>query len=686
VPASSGLHADAEGIAGQPSVASEAGAGAGAGRGSATAATVGTINVTHRLFLTPDEPGEIRVRTEFAVPENVASLTAFLDEGATIVDTAGLTATGNRSVEWDGDTSRATVTYDRPANETGRKAGPEGAGGDLLLADTGDWAIVERPSVGLEYRYRGSVSVTRTATVDGSGVVGTALAYLGPYDVEKRSAHRQTFRLVVPRAAALAEPRADILVAVGYASDALRVGDRDRSVLLLAAPTTVEWGVEGLQAGDADLYVTADERLDRPDSTWLHEYVHTRQHFDLGSDLRWFQEASATYYAALLTLEENRIGFGDFRNLLDRGTAHRYREVVLSRRATWVRGGAYYKGALVAGELDRLLRRASGGAATLQTVVGRMNGEPDFDGDALLSAIERHGGDLRTAADRYTTTRATPSPWSVSEHQATFGQLPARIEVALPARSNATAWHVDGPYRNEPLPAADRRLVTGESLTVAVPVTNAGGTAGEYVFAVRLGDRSVASRSGTVESGRTRRERVRLQPTTAGVHDLSVAGDAVGITVVEPAPLGVDGIAVNRTAVDRGAAIRATANVRNDASLPGETDLSITVDGRPVESRTVRLVPGERTAVSTVLRFEEPGTYRVAAGNESVPVTVEPGPTTPTTATTAADGGADPTIDPGTDPAPTSTTDAGGAGFGLPVALLAVAILAGLAGRRGRPE
>ncbi|MEF8776222.1 MAG: hypothetical protein V5A43_06935, partial [Haloarculaceae archaeon] len=629
------------------------------------------IEISTQLSLTPAEPGSIEVRTEFAIPDNVVALTARLEDDATVLETRGLSPTGEGEVEWDGETRPATVTYEMPANETGRVVGPEGAGGDLLLADVGDWAIAERPSVGVQYRYRGSVTVTRTTALEGQGVVGTGLAYLGPHHETTHRAHDQQFRLVVPQAADLRPSEAAIFDSLAGASDALRVGERDETVLAIVAPTSVDWGVEGLQIGDADFYVQADEPLDVPGNTWLHEYVHTRGNHSLASDARWLQEATATYFAALLTLEQERMDFETFREALDRGTRSRYEDVVLAEESTWTDAAQYVKGALVAGELDRRLRLATDSGTTLQTVFSQMNNDPDYDARDLLAVLETHGGDgLRAAGRAYTGTSEAPAPWTRGEHEEAFGQLPARVEVRLPAAENASAWRVSGPYRNGTVEPQTDRIVPGETVRVDIPVTNAGGTEGSYEFAVRLDGVTVATRTGTAPANAIRWEAVPVAPETVGSHTLVVAGERATISAAEPASLQTGALRVEPARVAPGGSVDVSVAVENPDSLPGEGVIAVEVDGARVESRTVRLGPGAETTLEFELRFEEAGEHRVAVGGESVTVTVGDA------------NGSGRTAGTGTSPGNGAggTTDGGGSGFGAGVAAAALLLLALLGG------
>ncbi len=628
-----------------------------------SAAESGTLDLSTELFLTPETPGEIRATTSARIPDNLAGLTLTLDERASIVETDGFTQTSDRGVEWDEETRPASVTYTLRANETGQSEGPEGAGGQYLFADVGDWALVERPTTALRYRYRGSISVSRTASAGSEGLVGTDIAYLGAYEAASREAHGQTLHLVVPRAATLAPTRRGVYEAVAGASDMLRVGNRDPSVYMFAAPTAVDWGVEGLQVGDTDFYVTADERLDRASNTWLHEYVHTRQNLSLASEARWFQEASATYYAALVTLEQERIGFAAFRDALERGTRSRYSDVVLSDPGTWTAGAEYDKGALVAGDLDRRIRLATDSGATLQTIFSRMNGAPTSDGDDLLADLERTGGTaVSDAGRRFTTTTATPEPWSLEAHQAAFGQVPARIEVGLPARTNASAWRVAGAYRNGTLDPADIAVVPGETVIVDVPVTNAGGTTGDYAFDVRYGGERIASHSGTVPPETTVWQPVTVTPERTGTRTLSVGGETASVRVADPAPLAIGDLTVNRSTVAPGAAVGVSVGVGNEADVPGESTVTVAADGTSVLERAVRLGPRGSATVTGTVRFDAPGDHTLSVGDASVTVTVGG-----EGADGSAGGGGDGT---------TATVGVGGAGFGPGVALVGAFLLA----------
>ncbi|MFC7135658.1 CARDB domain-containing protein [Halobaculum litoreum] len=595
-------------------------------------------------------------------------------------------AAADGGYEWDGETASPTIRYRLPANRTSASAtlahdapsavattGSTAAQSErYLFVDPGPWALVTVPSQRVGWRFRpgaGDVGLVREAQVDGPGAVGTRIAFLGPHTVHERTAHGQTFRLIVPDAAdgTAAAPDA-ILDSVAAASDTLRVGDRDESVLLVAAPADVPWAVRGLQTGDADAWVRADEPLDSPESPWLHEYVHTRQSFATTAGTKWVVEGSADYYAALLALRQGHVGFDAFAAHLARGERSPFADTVLADQSTWVPGAQYRKGALVAGELDRRVRLASDGGATLASVLTRLNAASEPVDAARFAALVAAAGDEATgdAARRFTRTEAVPEMWSPEAHAAAFGTPVARITV-----ESGDALAVSGPFRNETV-AAPATLAAGETVTVPVTVRNAGGAPGEYRVALAADGRTVASANGTLAAGATRTVRLSWTPETAGAYELTVRDGVYGVVVEPAAAPTVASLSTNRSTVAPGEWALVTAAVTAPGGVPAEGTVTVRVDGTVVATERVRVGPNRTATLRVPVRFDAAGESVVSAGDARATVSV--------VATAAA----------GTEGAPGTATDDGTAvttpGFGPGVALaaLATALTGTLAAARSR--
>ncbi|MFC7096994.1 CARDB domain-containing protein [Halobaculum marinum] len=612
-----------------------------------TATTSHDIGLRTTLALTPETPGSVRVTLRFDVPDRVSGLETTLADGAENVALDGFAAAGDATYEWDGETSTPTITYRMAANRTSQSATfdpdadldtdsgatptPTGgtdaladaatAEGRYLFVDTGPWALVTVPSPGVAWRYRGdAVGLSRTATTAGPGAVGSRIAFLGEHTVHERTAHGQTFRLVVPAAAdgMAAEPAA-VLESLSAASDTLRVGDRDESVFLVAAPADVSWAVRGIQTGDADAWVRADEPLDTPESPWLHEYVHTRQSFATTAETRWLTEGSADYYAALLALRQGHVDFDEFADHLARGARAPFAGAVLAEPSTWTAGAQYRKGALVAGDLDRRIRLASDDGATLSTVFTRLNAESEPVSGERFATLVATAGDATTAdaARRFTRTDAVPEMWSAEAHSAAFATPVARLLVDTPDRIA-----VDGAYRNTTL-STPATLAVGETVTVPVAVRNVGGAAGDYRVTATADGRRVAVANGTVAAGANATARLSWTPPGPGRYTLTVRDRRYTVVVAEPARPTVTALSTNRTSVAPGDSVLVTAEVTTDGSVPADGAVTVRVDGRAVATERVRVAPNGTATVRVPVTFDAAGEYVVSVGDARASVTVE---------------------------------------------------------------
>jgi len=621
------------------------------------------VTVTQRFDLTPARRGEVRITRVVELPDAVGSFRTRLPEDAAVVERSGFSRADDGTFEWDGERQRASLTYTLAVNETIDATGPEAADGRYLFADAGPWALFQRPQIqaGWSWRGGGRVGLTRAVETVREGIASDGLVYLGAHDVRSRTAHGQTFRLVVPDRATLVESPGRILDSLTAASDQLRVGDRDENVLVIAAPTTaVEWGVRGLQYGDGGMWVRDSEPLDTPENTWIHEYVHSRQDYEAAADAQWTVEAMATYYAALLALEQDRTDFAAVRTALERGRQPPQSEAVLADPSSWANAANYWKGMLVAGDIDRRIRLASDGTWSLQRVFSELNarGEP-VDGAAFLSAVERAGSPaVRDAAERFATTSATPEVWSASGHDRAFGTDPARLSYLL-----GDDFAVSGPYRNGSLGDGPLTVYPGETLRGTGTVTNAGGQSAPYEVFVSLGDRRIGNANGTVAPGESHTVDIEHTAASTGSRNLTFGADSVRVDVRDPAEAAVTDLSANRTRLPGAGAVELTATVENDHAVPADRTVTIRRDGTPVTNRSVTLGAGESTVVDVTVRLRETGEYTFEAGSAD-PVTV-----------TVADGGAS---------GGENGTGTVGPGFGPVVALVALLAATLYAGRRGR--
>ncbi|WP_311170452.1 hypothetical protein [Halobellus ordinarius] len=628
------------------------------------------IELTQRLRLVPDRAGIYEASHRYRLPDRLRALEVTLPEGATVVSATGFVHRDGRTYEWDRSTTRPRIDYRLPANQSVDRSGPIGGPGRLTFVDVGEWALVSQPSTSHSWGWvRGDGQIGFETSLEAEqGATGDAIAYLGPYEERTHTAHGQQFRLIVPEAADLEVPPETLFASFASAADRLRVGDRDETVFVVAAPTPerLDWGVRGLHAGDSDMWVRDVERIDEANNVWLHEYVHSRQGYTAAPDSRWFTEGAAVYYAALLTLEQDRITYDAFRERLRYGERS-YEGSILAQPGTWQRNANYHVGALVAGELDRQLRLATDGDASLQEVFRRMNAKDGVvTGADLRSSLRATGGSaVADLGDRYLETTARPSVWSDAQHREAFEAPPepARITYAFPANGDADAVRVDGPYRSRSLgPERPITLVPGERLSVDVVATNFGGTDGDYEAILRVDDEPRSTQSGRLGPNESRRLTFDHAVDRTGITTLSVGDATLRVVVRDPATPRVTALSANRSAASPGEWVEVTAAVENDAGYPAATNLSFTRNGEAIGTRSVRLDADTGTTVSLRIRLDEPGTAVFGVENAAV--------------SPAVVAVSEPT------PEPSTASDTSTPGFG--VAVTVAAVLFGLLGFRKR--
>ncbi len=641
-----------------------------------------TIELRNELFRT-EERGTVGVTARLSIPDRVTELRiTLLSERTGPAEADGFerdpdAEEGRDAWVWDGETDRPSITYAMVANDTVDGTGPLAAGGTYRFVDAGDWALVRTPRADVTGRFTGGgqVRIERENVVEGEGVASRAIAFLGPHEEHVHEAAGQRFRLVVPHAADPAASSDEVFEAFEGTATALQVGARDDEVFAVAAPGDVSWAVRGLQTGDADLWVRDEEPAATADDIWSHEYVHTRQSYEADPSVAWFTEGSATYYAALFALERGATDFDGFERTLARGEREPAASSVLSDPDAWEDNADYTKGSLVAGEIDRRIRLATDGEASLATVFRDLNdADGPVTGATFLDGVESAaaaGGDAESAAavrdeaERLTTTNATPDTWDMEAHEAAFGATPAQVGYGL----DADGVRATGEHRNRTVARDPVQLVTGETLDLTLLAQNTGGVDGSYELSLTIDGEAVDARSGTVAAGGESTERFEHAFTEPGEYAVRVGSETLTVVVSEPAPVAVRDVAASPDRVSVGDAAVVSATVGNDDAIPAGGDVTFRVDGEAIATEPVRLDADTAATVEREVVFEDPGTATVSV--------VAPDSEASTTVTVADDASAD-----GIDDGIVDETVGDVPGFGPAVAVVALLSVTALLARR----
>jgi len=198
-----------------------------------------------------------------------------------------------------------------------------------------------------------------------------------------RTRGNETIRLVIPRDSSqhYLPPRVALLKAYRTEGRLLTVGHRPSTVTVFVAPPPLKNSlkvVKGLTVNTTIFtYSGGSNRLNYSHSTWeqaafitwLHEYVHTRQPplRAYGPQMKWFNEADAQFYAAVVARQEGLVS--NTTMIADLQYRYSNRTAPLANKSAWPYPTyQYFRGPRVLAVLNSQLRRRSHGHVTLMTI------------------------------------------------------------------------------------------------------------------------------------------------------------------------------------------------------------------------------------------------------------------------------------------------------------------------------
>lgn len=355
-----------------------------------------SIDTEYALERVSDRPERIRVTVAAAPTSDTTAMDGTLPSDSKVEAMDGFD-TYTAGVQWDGQTDAPSVTYTANIGRTDDSGRP-------ITAGTPEWALFRWQDIEPRWSYRHredelSLHERATLATGTTGYVGTAYAYLGRYETERAG----DVTLVVPESST-ATGVADLYRRAG---PGLRIGGRSPTAVFVAPDPIAVSGrsIQGVD-GPGEAFVGAGSRVDSPDNAWIHEYVQTRQRYNITTEMKWFDEASAEYYGALEPLRQGRI---DFESFYEYVTTNRAADSVLTD-ATDPRAH-YFKGMRVLAALDAEIRTAGDGKRTLEAVFRRMNAsnETVSRADFKRFVSDTAGTSYDDWLDRYLTTADVPA-------------------------------------------------------------------------------------------------------------------------------------------------------------------------------------------------------------------------------------------------------------------------------------
>lgn len=360
---------------------------------------------TQRLSfkLEPESEGTVYLTADHNLHPDLTSLSLTFPDFVTVDATEGFAQTGKHQWKWNERTQQPWLRLVVDVNRTKT--------GNYNFVDAGSWALLNYPPIAASWRYTGQdIEREKTYTIEQEGVASSDgnMSFIGRHEEHTFTGGGQKIRLVVPAEASLSDSLTNIRASLSHAADHLSVGSRDDEVLIVAAPSTVNWGPAGLQRGANGCWVLDSSLVGSPGNTWLHEYIHTRQEWERSHSTEWLIEGTTNYYAALLTFQQGRISFSEFYRYI---TTNQDSGSILVNPGTWTSSNAHYtKGRRVTAALDLEIRKQTDRESTFEDVFRKVN---IVDGSLKYEVFEEivvgiAGRELKSWLETYVTDAGQP--------------------------------------------------------------------------------------------------------------------------------------------------------------------------------------------------------------------------------------------------------------------------------------
>lgn len=264
---------------------------------------------------------------------------------------------------------------------------------------TETWAVGDVRDVLPEFVASGSE--TRHVTVP-QGWANDEVLLLGEYTTANASGADGPLTAVVSNATRETVTANQSVQTLADVTRALNVSTERQNTKMVIVPDTYS-GPFGFGLNDTFLI--------RGDAVWdglmTHEYLHTRQAFETGPEMRWFVEGSAFYYMALIPHYRGTMEWDEF----SRRTSpfEPFEPVVLTENQTYT--AAQARGPPVLAALDRRIRVATHNERTLEDVYRRLNRQERLTYERFRETVTDVAGPaLADWLDRYVDGTATPDP------------------------------------------------------------------------------------------------------------------------------------------------------------------------------------------------------------------------------------------------------------------------------------
>ncbi|WP_256391666.1 CARDB domain-containing protein [Natronoarchaeum rubrum] len=169
---------------------------------------------------------------------------------------------------------------------------------------------------------------------------------------------------------------------------------------------------------------------------------------------------------------------------------------------------------------------------------------------------------------------------------------------------------------------ANGSIAVGESIRITATVANRGTEGGTHSADLLVDGVEVSQRAVYVPAGERRTVTFERTFKRPGEYEVGVDRTPGGTVTVREPPAGDAAFEVRdpslaSASIAPGETVDVTATIENTGGSTGEFTAELAVGGTVLETRTVRLGPGETTTITFTRTFDRPGRYEIAISGAS---------------------------------------------------------------------
>ncbi len=152
----------------------------------------------------------------------------------------------------------------------------------------------------------------------------------------------------------------------------------------------------------------------------------------------------------------------------------------------------------------------------------------------------------------------------------------------------------------------------GESLTISVVVSNAGGVTGTYPVTLKVNNVAAETKNVSLASGASQKVTFTMSKNTAGTYTVGIDGLSGMFKVkAASATFTVSDLTVSPTEVDIGQSVTININVTNTGDLTGTYEIILKIDNTMVSSQQITLAGHATQKVTFTTSKDAAGVYTV---------------------------------------------------------------------------